>query len=64
MFYSSICIKVALILFLRYGLSEQEAINRGYVFKTNPKVKIFSNFDFGLKLAINTAQYGRVFQDR
>ncbi len=45
-------------------LQQDEATKRGYVFKNNPKVKIFSDLDFSLNLAINTAQYGRVFQDR
>ncbi|CAF0997043.1 unnamed protein product [Didymodactylos carnosus] len=37
---------------------------RGYTFKSNPTIKLFNNVSFNLKLAINTAQYGRVFQDR
>ena len=48
----------------RYGLSVEEANTRDYIFKNNPKVKLFDDLDFGLNLAINTAQYGRVFQDR
>ena len=40
------------------------AQNRGYVLKNNPQVQLFSDLNFKLNLAINTAQYGRVFQDR
>jgi hypothetical protein len=32
--------------------------------KNNPAVKLFSDLNFTLNLAINTAQYGRVFEDR
>jgi hypothetical protein len=42
----------------------EDAVNRGYVYKNNPEVKMFADLNFKLKLAINTAQYGRVFQDR
>ena len=46
------------------GLSEEDAIKRDYVFKNNPNVQIFSDLNLKLNLAINTAQFGRVFQDR
>ena len=46
------------------GLSSDEAKKRGYLLKNNPSVKIFSDLNFTLNLAINTAQYGRVFEDR
>lgn len=48
----------------KVGLSEEEAENRGYIYEGEPQVKVFSDLNFELNLAINTAQYGRVFQDR
>ena len=45
-------------------LNSTQAAQRGYVFKNNPTVKIFNDLNMNLNLAINTAQYGRVFQDR
>ncbi|XP_055882280.1 protein DD3-3-like isoform X2 [Biomphalaria glabrata] len=46
--------------------NETQASSRGYIFKTNPEVNIFpgTGINLSLRLAINTAQYGRVFQDR
>ncbi|XP_065067104.1 protein DD3-3-like [Rhopilema esculentum] len=47
------------------GLASDEAKTRGYVFKNNPVVQPFgSSNKFQVRLAINTAQYGRTFQDR
>ena len=50
----------------KYGMDQAEAEDRGYVYEQNPEVKIFGDDggDFKLRLAINTNQFGRVFQDR
>lgn len=48
----------------KMGLTADEAAKRGYTFQNQPKVKLFADLDVKLNLAINTAQYGRVFQDR
>lgn len=48
----------------KYGMNESTAAQTGFVFKQNPEVSLFPGFDLKLRLAINTHQYGRVFQDR
>lgn len=49
----------------KYGFTNNtEAKQRGYVFKGDPELKIFDEGNFNFRLAIDTSQYGRTFQDR
>lgn len=48
----------------KVGLSQNEADDRGFILENNPDVKVFSDANFDLELAVNTAQYGRTFEDR
>ncbi|XP_045164195.2 protein DD3-3-like [Mercenaria mercenaria] len=49
----------------KYGFNNYtDAENRGYVFKGDPEVKIFEEGTFNFRLAIDTSQFGRTFQDR
>ena len=48
------------------GMKCRVASDRGYAFKNDPVVQVFSKTarKLQLRLAINTAQYGRTFSDR
>ena len=51
----------------KFGMNSTEADARGYVYKQNPVVSLFGgafSSKLKLRLAINTNQLGRVFQDR
>lgn len=49
----------------KYGFENYEAAKqRGYVFEGDPEVKIFDEGEFNFRMAIDTSQFGRTFQDR
>ena len=48
----------------RYFANNSIAVSRGYRFRNDPNVQIFEGMDMPLQLAVNTAQYSRVFEDR
>ncbi|UJR30759.1 hypothetical protein I4U23_018279 [Adineta vaga] len=47
-----------------YFSNESIAEKRGYRYTSNPEIQLFNNMNLTFKLAIDTQQYGRVFQDR
>ena len=52
-------------LSLKYGFENYEASkDRGYLFEGDPEVEIFDEGDFNFRLAVDTSQFGRTFQDR
>lgn len=49
----------------KYGFTNSTAAKqRGYLFEGDPEVKIFDEGDFNFRLAVDTSQFGRTFQDR
>lgn len=58
--------KTRLDLSEKYGFNTRaDAEKRGFRLKNNPEIQIFPELEkLNFRLAINTAQYGRTFQDR
>ena len=49
----------------KYGFNNYTtAEKRGYVFEGDPEVKIFEEGTFNFRLAVDTSQFARTFQDR
>lgn len=55
-------VKIMTLLGAKYGITDPTT--SGYLFKNNPEVDPGIATDLKFQLAINTAQYGRTFQDR
>ena len=49
----------------KYGFENYTAAQaRGYVFEGDPEAQIFDEGSFNFRLAVDTSQFGRTFQDR